>query len=200
MYHVRSVIDRLRPLKQKDPTQHGKPVSHFKIKTLKTKDTPSPTEAKRLTRWDEALPRHFRKDDPTCLGHTKLPSTLWFHKSGDHLWTLRERNCSYPRNLPCLGRSSSNSKLASEASFGDSRLCSFPCNHHATLILIHKGHMLFLRVHSDLGRSQGNQSPCSRREVLFFSSLCNVQRCWNCPKHHPLTHAGTIQVSLRSQS
>lgn len=89
MYHVRSVIDRLRPLKQKDPTQHGKPVSHFKIKTLKTKDTPSPTEAKRLTRWDEALPRHFRKDDPTCLGHTKLPSTLWFRKSGDHLWTLR---------------------------------------------------------------------------------------------------------------
>ena len=44
-------------------------------------------------------------------------------------------------------------------------LCFFHSKHHVTLILIHKGYMFFQRVHSDLGKSQENQTPCSGLEV-----------------------------------
>lgn len=54
-----------------------------------------------------------------------------------------------------------------------------PSKHHHSSPHAHRTHELPGQI---WGRIQRRQTPCAGQEVLFFSSSCNVQRCWNCPQ------------------
>lgn len=138
---VRSVLDRQRPMSQQGPHTTRQAGRALKTNTLKTKDdTPSPAEAERLSQWNGVLPRHFSKV-------TQSYCQYWFHTSGEHPWTLR----AWGKHVVTPG--TCRVYVVNPVFWTPTPLCSFRSKHHVTLILIHKGHMFFRRVHSDSGKS-----------------------------------------------
>lgn len=78
-------------------------------------------------------------------GHTKLLPTLVPHIWGSPVDTEGMGKHATPGTCRVYG--------VNPVFWTLTPLCSFRSKHHVTLILIHKGHMFFRRVHSDLGKS-----------------------------------------------